>query len=88
MGHGPSNQWPLQVPQLQVLYHMKIIFWGVYHISLYSPYIDLIYEYIYSHPEVDRISEIFKKDFPKKKIVGIFSKPSVFTRFSSLLSHF
>ena len=44
--------------------------------------------YMYSHPEVDRISEIFKKDFFFKKIVGIFSKPSVFTRFSSLLSHF
>ena len=48
--------------------------------------IPLTYIYIYSHPEVDRISEIFKKDFKKK--VGIFSKPSVFTRFSSLLSHF
>ena len=46
-----------------------------------------VYIYIYSHPEVDRISEIFKNDF-LKKIVGIFSKPSVFTRFSSLLSHF
>ena len=83
MGHGPSNQWPLQVPQLQVLYHMKIIFWGVYHISLYSPYIDLIYEYIYSHPEVDRISEIFKKDFFKKKINSwnIFKTLSFYTFF-------
>ena len=44
--------------------------------------------HIYSHPEVDRISFFFKKFFFKKKIVGIFSKPSVFTRFSSLLSHF
>ena len=48
-----------------------------------------IHVYIYSHPEIDRISEIFKNDFfLKNNIVGIFSKPSVFTRFSSLLSHF
>ena len=53
------------------------------------PYIYIIFVYIYSHPEVDRILFFFKKDFLKiKKIVGIFSKPSVFTRFSSLLSHF
>ena len=48
-----------------------------------------IYIYIYSRPGVDRISDIFKKDFQKRKnIVGIFSKPCVFTRFSSLLKSF
>ena len=31
---------------------------------------------MYSNPEIDRISDIFKKDF-QKKIVGIFSKPCV-----------
>ena len=55
---------------------------------IYIIHIILIYIYIYSHPEVDRISEIFKNVFFEKKIVGIFSKPSVFTRVSSLLSHF
>ena len=45
--------------------------------------------YIYSRPGVDRISDIFKTDFQKrKKVVGIFSKPCVFTRFSSLLKPF
>ena len=48
-----------------------------------------IYIYNYSRPGVDRISDIFKTDFQKrKKIVGIFSKPCVFTRFSSLLKSF
>ena len=48
-----------------------------------------IYIYIYRDPEIDRISDIFKKDFQKrKKVVGIFSKPCVSTRFSSLLKSF
>ena len=57
------------------------------HTHVYSIQI-CICIYIYSHPGVDRIADIFKKDFQKKKIVGISLKPSVFTRFSSLLSHF
>ena len=45
--------------------------------------------YIYSRPGVDRISDMFKTDFEKnKKIVGIFSKPSVFTRFRPCQSRF
>ena len=33
---------------------------------------------MYRDPEIDRISDIFKKDFQKKeKIVGICSKPCV-----------
>ena len=51
-----------------------------------------MYIYIYrereSRPGVDRISDIFKKDFQKTKIVGICSRPCVFTRFSSLLKSF
>jgi len=42
-----------------------------------------IYIYIYSHPEVDRIWEIFKKEFKKKKINSwnIFKTLSFYTFF-------
>ena len=43
----------------------------------------MIYVYIYSHPEVDRISEIFKNDFLKKKnnSWNIFKTLSFYTFF-------
>ena len=57
------------------------------HTHIYIYVYIYVYIYIYSHPEVDRILFFSKMFSFKKKIVGIFSKPSVFTRFSSLLSH-
>ena len=36
-----SYQWPLQVPKLEVLYHIKPYFGSLS--PLHSPYIDLIY---------------------------------------------
>ena len=45
------------------------------------------YIHTYRDPEIDRISDIFKKDFQKKNSWNIF-KTLCFTRFSSLLKSF
>ena len=45
---------------------MQINKWDTVFIHMYTVY-KYVYVYIYSHPGVDRIADICKKDFQKKK---------------------
>ena len=62
---------PQNHPKLLIFcYQLNQQFWGVY-----------TYIYIYSHPEVDRISEIKKKQSQKKNSWNIFKTLSFYTFF-------
>ena len=69
------------------MYMICIIKYIYICISIYVYLYMYIYICIYRDPEIDRISDIFKKDFQKKNSWNIF-KTLCFTRFSSLLKSF